>query len=204
MIFNKNIFRFFVFLIVLGSISCSKLNANKDFSAIHFEEGDIIFRRGIGIKSHAVVHVDSTGLYSHAGIIVLQNSVFSVIHITPGERKKGENADRIKIEPLEDFWRKDRATNGAVYRFKNNFSGDKAARQAKRLLEKGVLFDHDYDLSDSTRMYCTELVWYVYQLEGKDITCGKRSEINMPLYSGTYILPSDIYNNKDVLLIYNY
>jgi hypothetical protein len=67
-----------------------------------------------------------------------------------------------------------------------------------------VHFDHDYRLSDTTQLYCTELVWYVYGLAGTDITGGKRSELNAPLYSGTYIFPSDIYTNEAFSLIYKF
>lgn len=204
MVFNKHFLQFVAFFILLDLISCSHPKTNKVLSPICFEEGDIIFRKGTGAKSRAVLHADSTGVYSHCGIVVSEDSVYKVIHITPGERTKNEKVDKIKIEPIDVFWRKDRAEKGALYRLKDNSLGGKAALQAKRLLAKGILFDHDYVLSDSARMYCTELVWYVYQLEGKDISCSKRSIVNMPFYGGVYILPSDIYDNKDILLIYKF
>ena len=191
-------------LIFIEFISCSHSKVNKNLLTIHLEEGDIIFRKGIGVKSRAVLHVDSTGLYSHSGIIVSDSSVFKVIHISPGERKKDEKVDKIKIESIEEFWSDDKAEKGAIYRLHSKQKGRDVAKQAKRLLKKEILFDHDYSLSDSTQMYCTEFVWYVYLLEGIDISCGKRSKVNMPLYSGEYIFPSDIYINNNISLIYNF
>ena len=108
------------------------------------------------------------------------------------------------METPEVFWASNRAEHGAVYRLTDTIFGAKAAEQAKRLLQNGMLFDHDYELNDSTQMYCTEMVWYVYGLAGKDITFGKRSELNAPMYSGSYIFPSDIYTNREFILIYNF
>lgn len=175
-------------------------------SEIDLAEGDLVFRRGLGAKSRAVLTADPEGFYSHSGIVVKPDSTFMIVHVTPGERGAGEMADRIKMETPEQFFARDRAQYGAVYRLTDSLDMlSTAARQAVRLWHKGVLFDHEYVLSDSTKMYCTELVWYVYQLAGKDITNGKRSEVtNMPLFSNSYIFPSDIYKNENISLIYKF
>jgi len=185
---------------------CSGKKSNIDLSTVRFEEGDIIFRRGIGAKSNAVLHADKNGMYSHAGIIVKRDSVFMVIHITPGEREKEENEDKIKIELPEQFFSPERAQYGAVIRLKDSLEYSvNAAREAFRLLEEGVLFDHDYLLEDSGKMYCTEMIWRAYLSVGKDITRGQRSKIeNFPMYSGTYIFPSDIFDNDEFTLIYKF
>ena len=200
----RKIFKFIIFFVFVVSLTTCKKKEENSFESIAFQHGDLVFREGIGTKSRAVLHVDSLGIYSHIGIVVLQDSVFQVVHITPGERKSGENVDKIKIEPVNEFWRKDRAQHGALYRLKENSWGEKAAEQALRLLQKGVLFDHNYQLCDTTEMYCTEFVWYSYAQAGKDISFGKRSVLNVPLYAGTYILPSDIYLNSEFVLLYKF
>ncbi len=195
--------RFIIVIFAVSLVSCSQKQENS-FENIAFQQGDVIFRKGIGTKSQAVLHADSLGIYSHVGIVVWQDSAFRVVHITPGERAKNETADKIKIETIGDFWRSDRAEYGAVYRLKDNSAGEKAAQQALRLLQKEILFDHNYQLSDTTEMYCSELVWYAYQQAGTDISFGKRSVLNIPLYAGTYIFPSDIYKNDEFVLIYQF
>jgi len=191
-----------VFTVILAA--CSQ-KCEEPFENIAFQQGDLVFRKGTGVKSRAVLHADSLGIYSHIGIVVLKDSVFQIVHITPGERENDEKFDKIKIEPVSEFWRKDRAKHGAIYRLEeDNSFGEEAAQQALRLLNKGILFDHDYRLCDTTEMYCTELVWYAYTQAGKDISFGKRSVLNVPLYSGTYIFPSDIYTNNEFILIYRF
>ena len=191
------------FIVFMVNFSCSR-QEEISIKEVSFEEGDLVFRKGLGLRTQAVLYSDSLGIYSHTGIVVLKDSVFQVVHITPGEREKNEKVDKIKIEPINDFWKKDRASHGAVYRLKNNSCGKDAAQQALRLLQKEVLFDHHYLLSDTTEMYCTELVCYSYAQAGKDITFGQRSVLNAPLYAGTYILPSNIYTNSDFILVYKF
>jgi len=87
---------------------------------------------------------------------------------------------------------------------RDNSAGEKAAQQALRLLQKEILFDHNYQINDTTEMYCTELVWNIYRLAGIDICNGQRSTINVPMYAGTYIFPSDIYTNSEFILIYKF
>jgi hypothetical protein len=195
-----------IIAIVLFAACSRKDTAAVDVSGIDFAEGDLVFRRGLSAKSHAVLTADPEGIYSHSGIVVKQDSSFMIVHLTPGEREKDETEDRIKMETPEQFFAADRSEHGAVYRLRDSLTVlSTAAQQAVRLWHKGVLFDHDYELNDSTKMYCTELVWYVYLLAGKDVTDGRRSEVaNVPMFSGVYIFPSDIYRNEEFSVIYKF
>lgn len=164
--------------------------------------GDLVFRRGTGVKSMAVLQADSSGLYSHVGIVIETDSGFRVVHVTPGERKHNETTDRIKQESLTEFFAPDKAQTGAVMRWRGSSeSPEAAAEEAKRLWRMGIEFDHDYNLKDSTEMYCTELVWHVYRRAGIDLSQGRRSEANVPLFSDRYIFPSDIYQHPHLELV---
>lgn len=196
--------RSLIFLILVLVTACREIAESNRFTNVCMEEGDLVFRRGTGTKSRAVLQADSMGIYSHVGIAVKRDKSFGVLHVTPGERQNGDTVDRVKIESLDEFWSTERAVHGAVFRLKNSKSGVKAASQAVRLLDKGILFDHDYLLNDTAQMYCTELVWYVYTIAGIDISSGKRSRINMPVFGGIYLLPSDIYLNPHFELVFSF
>ncbi len=169
-------------------------------------EGDVVFRRGSGAKTHAVLRADTSGIYSHVGMVVRTDSGLMVVHVTPGERAKGETVDRIKLETPEGFFAPERCSKGALARFADTTGCPAlAAGRALEFYRRGVLFDHDYDLTDTTKMYCTELVWLAYLDTGMDITAGRRSEIrNFPMYSGTYIFPSDIYKHKSLRVYFSF
>ncbi len=208
----------------------------RDTAAIEavLQEGDLVFRRGGGLTSRAVLAADKDGVYSHIGIVVRlpleqagaqgagdgeQTTVgdWRIVHIVPGEPDADGVRDRIKMERPEDFFAPDRAIEGAVMRVevetKDKATGEgdamggipaRGARRAPELAATELAFDHDYDLSDTTRMYCTELVHHVFAREGLDITDGKRSRLNAPIFSSDYIFPTDIQRNPRLKTIYRF
>lgn len=179
-------------------------------------EGDVVFRRGGGVVSRAVLAADRGGVYSHVGVVARVGGEFVVVHVVPGE--SGGARDAARIETPEEFFAPSNASRGAVMRLRRGdgvrTGGDAgndgaksddaaggprtdeitvgAARSAVRLARAGVLFDHRYDLADTVRMYCTELVWHVFRGEGVDLSGGRRTRTGLPGMGGTYIMPSDI------------
>ncbi len=168
-----------------------------------FREGDIVFRRGTGLTSRIVLATDSEGRYSHIGILKKESEAWYVIHAVPGEPDFRGDKDRIKMEPVERFFDARKATRGAVMHVQaDSVLACRAARSALALFRKHVLFDHDYDLADTTRMYCTELIDYVYRKEGIDLSEGRITSVNIPGMTGDYIMPNDIAQSKRLCLIY--
>lgn len=168
-----------------------------------FQEGDLVFRRGTGWTSRVVLAADRSGAYSHVGILKRMDGKWCVIHAVPGEPDFRGDRDRVKLEGVERFFARDRAANGAVMRVSDApEEALQAAEKALALFRAGMLFDHEYDLADTTKMYCTELIDYVYKREGVDLSEGRRSKINIPLFNGYYLLPSDIVQSPRLRLIY--
>lgn len=199
----------FIILSIIFStfiLSSCLTKAKREISLEELKEGDILFRKGNSSKTRAVMMADTDGIYSHVGIAVAKGSELMVVHITPGERYEGETEDYIKMEKIEHFFSPKLASKGAFARFQDSIQcSQEAAKFAKVLFEKKITFDHDYNWKDSSKMYCTELLWYVFQMAGRDITNGRRSEIRgFPLYSGEYIFPSDILKNEQLIVYYNF
>lgn len=168
-----------------------------------WQDGDIVFRRGGGVVSRVVLIADSEGVYSHIGIVVKEGDKWQVVHAVPGEPDFKGDPDRVKMEDINCFFDSKKASRGAVMRVNGDSTLRKhAADRAKRLFRAHTLFDHSYNRIDSTQMYCTELVDFVYRHEGIDLTEGRISHINVPGVSGDYLLPSDIQQSKYLNLIY--
>ncbi len=77
------------------------------------------------------------------------------------------------------------------------FTGDpqlskRAAMEAVTVCRRKILFDHAYDLSDTTAMYCTELIRFAYLKVGVDLTGGKTERVHIPGFNGDYLFPSQI------------
>ncbi len=128
---------------------------------------------------------------------------YRVVHIVPGEPDGDGVKDVIKMEAVEAFFAHDRAIKGGVMRIRDDsMAVAGAAKSAKRLARTGLAFDHDYDLDDTTRMYCTEFIWRIFEREGLDLTEGRRTKINLPGFRGDYIMPTDIAKNPALEPIY--
>lgn len=101
------------------------------------EDGDMIFRRGVGLTSDFVVSVDRASLFSHVGMICKKAGHAYVIHILPDEGR-GED-DTVRMEPLARF-----LSPGERFRFRrlplvgqSRSHGAACCRRGPLLLEKG-------------------------------------------------------------------
>lgn len=194
----------FVSLLPATCWSCSEQKRAEimDFPTAEFQEGDLAFRRGRSFESRAVLEADSGGLYSHVGILARRDGQWRVVHAVPGEREEGDSIDRVKVESLEAFFASDRAATGEIVRLVDAGDGSLAARKA--LSKEGIPFDHDYDLSDTSRLYCTELIAHAYNTTGGHLNADSLTEVNFPLFGGTYLLPSAIYQHNRHITIFKY
>lgn len=168
-----------------------------------FRDGDIVFRRGTGIASRMVLAANREGMYSHTGILKKKGGQWYVIHAVPGEPDFEKDLDRVKMETVEKFFIRRKAVQGAIMRVTgDSAAAHRAAISAESVYDAHVLFDHDYNLADSTKMYCTELIDFVYRKEGIDLPEGRITHINIPGLQGDYLLPSDISKSNQLYLIF--
>ena len=80
--------------------------------------GDLVFRRGNGITSRAVLMADQRGGYSHVGIVVDSCGKMMVVHAVPDEPDYEGDIDRVKMETPEKFFLSVNAKIGEVKRLK--------------------------------------------------------------------------------------
>jgi uncharacterized protein YifE (UPF0438 family) len=120
-----------------------------------------------------------------------------------GEHEFKGDVDRVKCESVERF--ASRYPNADLGLYRPQVTEEQvrvAVSNALRLSDERVHFDHDYDLSDSTKLYCTEFVEHVYSLAGVSISQGRRTHITFPSLSGDHILPSDLTEGGNLKPIY--
>lgn len=159
----------------------------------HLADGDLLFRKGTGVVGRVVTAFDSEGQYSHVGIVAQRNGEWYVVHAVPHEHDFKGDFDRVKCDPLEHFV--GYYSDAEVGLYRPQVSPEQvqiAVNNALRLSDMRVEFDHDYDLADTTKLYCTELVEYVYELAGVSLSEGRRSDISFIGSSSPQIMPSDL------------
>lgn len=162
--------------------------------------GDVVFRRGSGLTSRAVLAADRNGAYSHIGIVVDSCGVMMVVHAVPGEPDYEGDPDRVKMDTPQRFFSSMNARIGEVKRLRgDSATALRAARFAVDVYKRGTLFDHDYDDTDTTKMYCCELIDFVYRKAGRPLAGQKRHYFHLPgLNPIRCILPSDICNSGEL------
>lgn len=158
--------------------------------------GDVVFRRGGGFTSRVVLAADAKGEYSHIGIVVDSAGTKMIVHAVPGEPDYDGDEDRVKMELPERFFSTQFTMIGEVCRPGDSVIARKAAEVALRQYRKHVLFDHQYDDADSTKMYCTELIAYAFRQAGMELIGSERHTVDLPILKAKCIFPSDIHSSE--------
>ncbi len=207
--FHQGILLKLIALITIVSVmaSCSGGNevAKHDIPFDKIMPGDIAFRRGEGLVSDIVLFNDADGKYSHIGVVVAHNDSLKIVHAVPGENSSPDDFDRVRIDLIDDFFSPERASKGEIMRIEMADSQRQAV--STMALEKAkakVPFDHNYNLSDTSKLYCTELLQLLFANAGINLAEERVTDINCPGFSGRYLMPSDIHKNKKLKAIYIY
>ena len=159
---------------------------------VQLKVGDVVFRRGSGFTSQAVLLAECGGSYSHGGIVADSAGELMVIHAVPGEPDYKGDEDRVKMERPEVFFGKMRAHEGAVYRHVDSVAARKAAAHAMVTYRRGTLFDHNYDDADTSKLYCTELVTHVFRQSSRPLRGVQHQRLRLIGFEADCILPSDL------------
>lgn len=167
-------------------------------------DGDLVFRCGTSAESETILKIDSTGQYTHVGIVVNLNGKWHVVHVVPGESNDG--IDRVKTEPIDTFFLTTRAVHGKAMRLQgcDAQAAHKAALRAHELSRQGIQFDYFYNWNDSTRLYCTELMQHAYAAAGIDLCSNRSTHIEFPGFRGNVVLPGDIMRNDSLTTIFSF
>lgn len=183
---------------------CGESTAPLPIPETVLREGDLALRLGTSLASKVVIMLDSAGQYSHIGIVARRGNQWVVVHAVPDERDDG-GRDTVKADPIGTFLLPARAAHGAIVRINaTELQRQRAAREALRLVEAHTEFDHEYDWTDTTRLYCTQLVQRCYEKAGIDLSQGRTRHVDAPGYHGSYVFPSQLIMNEKAKLIFNY
>lgn len=123
------------------------------------------------------------------------------MHAVPGENPDGR--DIVMSTDICDFFATDKAIKGEIMRLElDSLQRQSISHQAMEKVRLQVPFDHGYNLNDTSKLYCTELLQLLYRNIGIDLAPGRITKINAPGFTGNYIFPSDIYKNTTLKSIF--
>jgi hypothetical protein len=189
-----------VTIIILMTVGCTGQSDKKGCilpKDCQLKTGDIVFRKGCGVTSHAVVMAEGNGDYSHVGIVVDSAGTMMIVHAVPDEPDFEGDVDRVKMDTPEIFFSAVNALKGEVRRYKDPSVAHRVAAKAIEVYRRHTLFDHDYDESDTTKLFCTELVTFAFDRVGCPLKDVPRSNLNLLGMHLHCALPSDLLESKD-------
>lgn len=143
--------------------------------------GDLVTRRGHGLFSEQFAATSPHDQrFSHIGIITGRPDAWQVVHAIANDYT---GVGGVTQEPLATFLSGN--PNHAYFRLR--FSPEQITsfvQSVTSFLERQVPFDVAFDLSDVSRVYCTELIWVAArQASGLDIAPHKTRRFNRWLLS---------------------
>lgn len=188
-----------ILLMLALAAGCGRGSGEDQTAALPYGEmrtGDLAFRCGRGVFSRAVTSAEGDGIYSHVGLLVNDGGLWKVVHAVPREREFAGDFDRVKAESVEVFFGDDRAKSGCLVHtgLTDGSKIESMKATALQWARDSIPFDDAYDLADSTRLYCTELVWRLYRNAGIDLSEERRRRIHLFSIDGDCLLPEHLYH----------
>ena len=117
--------------------------------------GDIVLRMGYGVVS-ALLESSSGGMgVSHCGILTGEAPDFTVIHSISAELSE---MDGVQTCPLSEFVRGAKQGSFVAVRCRVAEAED-MVRHANRYLQQRIPFDLTFDIRDSSKIFCSELLY---------------------------------------------
>ena len=157
-------------LILFLFISCSspvdehKISVEKKEYA-KYKSGDIILRLENGLVSEIFRKIATKqGDFSHAGILINENSVVYVYHTQIDD---GSSNGFARKDKLETFLLN--ATKYAVYRFEGTIDTISVIANLNGYVQRKIPFDVNFDYTDTSTLYCTQMVASAYNNSNSSI-----------------------------------
>lgn len=203
---RNNICKSLFFIVLSLSIGCAT-RTSKTYPSIHipeadFRSADLVLRLGRSIESDLIARGgESDNRYSHIGLLIESDSGMIVVDIEPSTDKESE---QIKAQSVSDFFNPEKAIAGAIMRYDglDSIQINTLKNRAVKLLTSSITFDHDYQLSDNSKMYCTELIEVLFNTINISLSEGRNR--TLPLAKEPVIIPSDISQNRNLKRIWSY
>lgn len=179
---------------------CSHRDKPFEQTTPELKSGDLIFRLGRSERSLAVTLADKHSEYSHVGMVASQGDKLVIIHAAAGERPRG-GVDSVRLDSLSNFLSSGKTRQALIVRYPMSDSlAQKIGDWAMKIYEQGTVFDSRFNLEDTTRIYCTELIYHAFQSQGIDLSRGRRHTI--PGFFYPLLFPSDLLSNSKLEEIY--
>lgn len=164
----------------------------------NLKPGDIILRKGNGPLSAHIMN-NTKEEYTHCGIIVKEGDVWRVIH-TIGGTSSEDAVDGVQMMDLSEFVK--HGADSMVFICRPIFADSietLVPALAYDYLEKAVPFDHRFSLYNPEKLYCSELLFYIF----KDVNDGKNVFVVQKQHNSYMLMFSTFFDEKKFLPVFH-
>jgi uncharacterized protein YycO len=165
------------------------------------QDGDIILRHGYGLVSDGIVEVMREDLHVSHCAILCKDSLSNKIEVIHSVSQSLSEYDGVQIQSFDQFIRDSQENSIILVRFKapNDKPTNCISARAQYYLERQIPFDPSFDIDDTARFYCSELIWKIILDEyDVDIFKDKNNE------QKDHLKFDNFYNEENFEIIFNH
>ncbi|PLW92568.1 MAG: hypothetical protein C0592_10145 [Marinilabiliales bacterium] len=144
------------------------------------KDGDFILRHGYGLVSDGIANTMNEEFHvSHCAILVQSDTAKNGFRVIHSVSQSLSPYDGVQEQWFPRFIRDSQRNSIMVVRFKlvNDSTRHIISDAALSYLQRQVPFDHAFDISDTNKLYCSELPWIIIKNEfGIDLFKDKYNE----------------------------
>jgi len=191
---GKLILKSSIFIIISISLFFIFYKKEKEIKIVNdfvdLRSGDLIFRKEANFISDIFSTIDNS-VYSHIGILLIENGKTFVYHIESDEQKNDMKKDEINyfLSTAEKY---------AIFRYKKDINNILLNDILKDMRNQNIKFDFSFNLKTTDKLYCTEFVNDIfYKLVNQNIYTYLYDYNSNPI-----ITIKSIMQNKELTKIY--
>ena len=159
----------------------------------YLKDGDVICRMGEKFWSPIIRDLSPYDRrFSHLGIVRIRDNDISVIHVEGLSRSRRHY---VRKEPLNGFLRSARSVG--IYRL-INIDGSQISDTALKFI--GIPFDWQFDMSENSTLYCTQLLYVILNEISPEI---RLNTVWLDILN-RYVIPLDIVTQTEYFLEIGY
>jgi hypothetical protein len=158
------------------------------------QPGDVVLTAADDLIGGNIRRASGEGsVFSHIGLVVLRDGAPAVIEATPFGSGKVTFAD------VDSFTRNPETTELLVLRPRTGIDARNLGAEAERLVAAGVGFDFAFDMTDSSELYCAELVYHLLGSAGVDLGSLPWTQMYIPLHGDRNLVVPDAFAHSPAL-----
>lgn len=152
------------------------------------QAGDVVLRASRDLVGGRIAAASgSTAIYSHVGVVVDRGGKRMIVDVSP------YGSGVVEFTELTDFTTDPETSDLLAVRPRTAPDHARLAAEAERLAASRTAFDYDFDMTDRTKLYCSELAYHLLQRSGIDLKGVRWVDVDVPFAGARRLVTPDAF-----------